>query len=127
MYKRQVCISATASGVQQAFEIAEWDLQVRAIRRGETDYFRDSVWEDLPPVKLTELKGWKEINPDWANVSGVGIYTASFDLDSGWKEGYGALIDLGEVEDMFNITVNGITLDPVNQINTCLLYTSRCV
>ena len=113
-----VRISATASGVQQAFEIAEWDLQVRAIRRGETDYFRDSVWEDLSPVKLTELKGWKEINPDWANVSGVGIYTASFDLDSGWKEGYGALIDLGEVEDMFNITVNGITLDPVNQINT---------
>ena len=113
-----VRVSATASGVQQAFEIAEWDLQVRAIRRGETDYFRDSVWEDLSPVKLTELKGWKEINPDWANVSGVGIYTAFFDLDRGWKEGYGALIDLGEVEDMFNITVNGVTLDPVNQINT---------
>ncbi|WP_270739833.1 glycosyl hydrolase [Massilioclostridium coli] len=111
-------LSKTAIDVQQPFDISSWNLQINALRRGETDYFRDSVWELLDNIQLTELKPWKEINPELENVSGVGTYTATFYLDKGFQEGYGAYIELGEVEDSFKLTINGTELEPVNQINT---------
>jgi hypothetical protein len=39
-------------------------------------------------LTLDGLKPWPQI-PAWKDVSGVGTYTASFDLP-GWKSGAGA-------------------------------------
>ena len=113
--------AASVEEVQQSFAVGAWDLQISAIEPGEGSiYFRDSVWNQLEPTTVTSLAGWSEINPDWKNVSGIGRYTATFTLDKGWEQGYGATIALGEVEDTYTVEVNGTQLPFTNQINTTL-------
>ncbi|MBC5787905.1 glycosyl hydrolase [Clostridium facile] len=106
--------------IQDPFTVEEWNLQIKSLEKNENGsiYFYDSQWKELDPVTITELKGWKDINPEWKNVAGIGTYTTTFHLDKGYDQGYGAYIDLGEVEDTFTVTVNGTKLPMVNQINT---------
>jgi hypothetical protein len=67
-------------------------------------------------VDIEGLKSWPNI-PALKDVSGVGTYTASFELPSGWKGG--ALLKLGEVFDSFTLAVNGKNV-PVNQISAAV-------
>ena len=53
------------------------------------------------------------------NVSGIGTYTTSFNLEQGWEEGTGAIISLGDVVDSYQIYVNG-TQVPASQIDTTI-------
>lgn len=113
--------TASVDGLQQDFAIDAWDLQISAIEPGEGSiYFRDSVWNQLEPTTVTSLAGWSTIDPDWKNVAGIGRYTATFTLDKGWEQGFGATIALGEVEDTYTVEVNGKQLPFTNQINTTL-------
>jgi len=69
------------------------------------------------PVEL-DLKGltpWPEI-PALKNASGIGTYTTTVNLPSGWTRGQGATLSLGEVFDTFTLTVNGKAV-PVDQIS----------
>jgi hypothetical protein len=57
-------------------------------------------------VDITGLKPWPDI-PQLANASGVGTYTTTVNLPSGWDGSYGAYLSLGRVTDTFTLTVNG--------------------
>lgn len=109
-------ITVTAENVQPEIAINEWKLSINSIHQGDTLYFRDSKWTQLDTVIVNELKSWDQINPDWKNISGIGTYTATFELDNGWDEGHGAYISIGEVTDTYTLTVNGVQLPTVDQI-----------
>jgi len=71
--------------------------------------------KEIEQIDLDGLKPWPQI-PLLKDVSGIGTYTASFQLPSGWKTGTGARLDLGEVFDSFTLSVNGSEI-PLNQIS----------
>lgn len=66
-------------------------------------------------MTLQGLKPWPAI-PELHNVSGIGSYTTTFDLPGSWNSNSGAWLDLGEVFDTFQLTVNGAAV-PVNQLS----------
>ena len=111
-------IQVAIPSVQDAFAIDEWNLQINSMHEGKSVAFRDSEWTMLEPMTVTKLDSWKNLNPDWAKTVGIGTYTATFTLDKGWDEGCGVTISLGEVEDTYTVTVNGVKLPMVDQINT---------
>jgi len=71
--------------------------------------------KETKQIDLDGLKPWPKI-PLLKDVSGIGTYTASVNLPSGWKAGTGARLDLGEVFDSFTLSVNGSDI-PLNQIS----------
>lgn len=50
------------------------------------------------------------------HTMGVGEYTATVNLEKGWDEGQGAVLNFTDVADTIELTVNGKVV-PVNQIN----------
>ena len=105
--------------VQGSLPIENWNLKVNYItapENGSTSYY-DSVWKESETIQLDQLKSWSEIK-GIETASGVGTYMATFNLEKGWAEGYGATIDLGDVEDSFTITVNGTEVPFPNQLDT---------
>ncbi|MBR2288198.1 MAG: hypothetical protein IJ865_08125 [Clostridia bacterium] len=110
-------VSVQAQSLQRPFDISAWELQIEAIQQGESIYFRDSAHRTIDVGEITELKGWKDLDDQLAGVSGTGIYTATFSMDAGWNEHCGALLDLGEVEDIYTLTVNGTELPFTNQVS----------
>jgi hypothetical protein len=66
-------------------------------------------------LDLQGLKPWPEI-PALQNASGIGTYTATVDLPTGWSGAHGAVLSLGEVFDTFTLTVNGKGV-PIDQIS----------
>jgi hypothetical protein len=71
--------------------------------------------KEMLELDIEGLKPWPQI-PALKDVSGIGTYTASFDLPASWKAQTGARLSLGEVFDSFTLSVNGIEI-PVNQIS----------
>ncbi|PWN00284.1 MAG: hypothetical protein DBX37_02325 [Massilioclostridium sp.] len=112
-------VITNAPEVQSSLPIENWNLKVNYItapENGSTSYY-DSVWKESETIQLDQLKSWSEIK-GIETVSGVGTYTATFNLEKGWAEGYGATIDLGDVEDSFTVTVNGTKVPFPNQLDT---------
>jgi hypothetical protein len=66
-------------------------------------------------LDLHGLKPWPEI-PELQNTSGIGTYSTTFDLPSGWTDADGAWLSLGEVFDSFTLTVNGKAV-PIDQLS----------
>jgi hypothetical protein len=87
-------------------EPSSWRLKVEDWRPGATPDRRDKVVYEL---SLDTLVPWTEI-PELADVSGIGTYTTTVDLDGP------AYLELGEVTDTCRVRVNGRRLDPVDQI-----------
>ncbi len=56
-------------------------------------------------VEIDSLMPWPEIE-GLENVSGKGTYTTSFDMKEGWKDGTGAIIDLGDVNYSYRLWIN---------------------
>ena len=98
----------------EPFAISSWDLSIASISQGDTIYFRDSVWNTIEVGEITDLMGWKELDEALASVSGIGTYTAVFDLNAC----DGAYLDLGEVEDIYTLAVNGTHLPFTDQTDT---------
>jgi hypothetical protein len=61
------------------------------------------------------LQAWPQI-PELQNVSGIGRYRTTMQLDAAWTGGYGAYLELGEVLDTFRVTVNGHSLVGADQL-----------
>ncbi|WP_225993983.1 glycosyl hydrolase [Actinomadura rudentiformis] len=102
---RPVQVDVPSVGVPQ--ELAEWKLTVDDWRQGPAGD-RETVRHELG---LHGLKPWKEL-PGLADVSGTGVYTTTAtlsDLD-------GAYLDLGDVIDTFQVTVNGRVLPAPDQV-----------
>ncbi|MEU6917391.1 glycosyl hydrolase [Streptomyces olindensis] len=84
-----------------------WQLSVEDWHRG-TDGQREITHHELA---LDRLKPWTDI-PKLRDVAGIGTYTTTVRLD----HLDGAYLDLGEVTDTFEVTVNGRALPPADQV-----------
>ncbi|KAB1636074.1 LPXTG cell wall anchor domain-containing protein [Pseudoclavibacter terrae] len=109
-------VSAVFDAVPAASVLEPWKLNVESWTPGSTP--GESAREQVEVGALDELLPWREI-PGLETASGIGTYSTEFDLDSGWADGVGAMLDLGEVTDTYRLTVNGTTLT-TNQNDTTL-------
>ncbi len=100
--------------VQAETALTGWNLKVESWSKGETP--TDTKKEVIDVGTLESMIPWNEIE-GMEKVSGVGTYTTSFELERGWEDGFGAVINLGDVVDTYALTVNGQTV-VVDQINT---------
>lgn len=69
-------------------------------------------------LTLESLKAWPDI-ASLANTSGVGTYSTSIVLPADWNNStHGAVLDLGQVVDAFNLTINNnvVVCDQVGAI-----------
>lgn len=113
-------LSGTVGPLQDSFAVNSWNLRVNAVEapeNGSTSFY-DSVWSSSERYELETLRPWSEISPELASASGIGTYKSSFVLDQGWEQGYGAYLDLGDVEDSFTIKVNGMEVPFPDQLDT---------
>lgn len=85
-------------------ELDGWDLSVASWVEGET--VLDIVQETIAVGTLDDLVTWDRI-AGLEGVSGVGTYTATFELPEGYRQGQGAYVHMGHVRDAFGIRVNG--------------------
>ncbi|HEX2313238.1 MAG TPA: hypothetical protein VHJ17_05870, partial [Thermomonospora sp.] len=97
----------TVAGAAPAQTLGNWNLTVDDWRPG-TDGSTNTTRHTLT---LTEPKPWSDI-PQLQDVSGVGTYTTTVRL--GRVDG--AYLDLGQVTDTFQVTVNGHVLPAPNQV-----------
>ncbi|WP_141576562.1 glycosyl hydrolase [Actinomadura sp. WMMA1423] len=84
-----------------------WTLSVDDWHRG-ADGKRETTRHQLDLARLTP---WSDI-PELQDVSGVGTYSTTVTL----ARLDGAYLDLGEVTDTFEVTVNGRALPPADQV-----------
>lgn len=105
-----------AGQVPQPVELSAWNLSVESWTAGDTP--AETAKTRIEAGAVDGLVPWTSIS-GLENVSGIGTYTAVFDLEKGWREGVGAVIELGDVVDTYRITVNGSALT-TNQIDTTL-------
>ena len=91
-----------------------WNLTVESWSKGDTP--TDTKKETIEVGTLDSLIPWTQIE-GMEKVSGIGTYTINFTLDRGWEDGFGAVLNLGDVVDTYRLTVNGTALQ-ANQINT---------
>lgn len=103
--------SARITDVPAALIPTGWHLSVDDWRPGADAATTSVVTHELD---LAELLPWPGI-AGLEDVSGIGRYTASFDLPTKeWTGGRGAYLDLGTVFDTVRVTVNGHPLPPVD-------------
>ncbi|WP_210496063.1 glycosyl hydrolase [Patulibacter sp. SYSU D01012] len=98
--------------VPAARELTGWTLDVESFEPGATATETRIV---RIRKQLDALAPWTAI-PGLQDVSGVGTYTTTVDLERSWPTGAGALLDLGAVSDTFRVTVNGRRLPPADQL-----------
>ncbi len=102
--------------VGPAQRLGTWTLTPETWSRGEQHYETKKTTQ--PAVTVTALPDgslppWTAI-PGLTTASGVGTYTTTVDLGSGWTGGFGATLDLGKAVDTVSVTVNGKALPTVN-------------
>lgn len=101
--------------VQDPLTLSSWDLTVQDYGKGEREI--DTVVTEIA-VGETALKPWNEI-AGLEHAAGIGRYTTVFTLEKGWEQGVGAILDLGRVQDSFQVEING------HKLQGCNRYTSR--
>lgn len=67
-------------------------------------------------LRLAALAPWSAVT-GLEDVSGVGRYRAVVDLGRDWTPGDGALLELGEVNDTFRVSVNGRPVGPCDVLD----------
>lgn len=100
-------VQATVPEVDAGQTLTDWALSVEDWHRG-ADGRREVTRHELD---LHGLKPWSEI-PELQDVSGIGTYRTTVRLG----RADGAYLDLGEVTDTFEVTVNGRVLPPADQV-----------
>lgn len=101
---KRVAVPAVSAGQQ----LDDWTLSVDDWHRG-TDGQRAVTTRRLD---MDGLQPWSDI-PELQDVSGVGTYRTTVRL----TRFDGAYLDLGQVTDTFEVTVNGKVLPPPDQIS----------
>ena len=61
------------------------------------------------PVKTDTLKSWVLFGDDWKFFGGKAVYSAKFGLEKDYQ-GVPVLLDLGDVRETANVTVNGLEI-----------------
>jgi hypothetical protein len=130
---RSVVLRATAAGAQSATTAAgrtvtttvdrvrdpivpsSWELTVEDWQPGSS---ATSTVRPTKRVTLTALVPWSQV-PGLEDVSGIGRYRTVVDLGRDWDDDRdGALLELGEVTDTFQVSVNGRRLAPCDPLDT---------
>ncbi|NHC23119.1 alpha-L-rhamnosidase [Nocardioides sp. IC4_145] len=107
-------VATTVRRVHAPVEPASWDLVVEDWQPGA------SATETVRPLRrvtLSTLAPWSKI-PGLEDVSGVGRYRTVVELDESWTSEDGAVLELGEVNDTFRVTVNGHALPACDVLDT---------
>jgi hypothetical protein len=101
---------------------SQWHLSVEDWQPAN-DYERTGIKaaetrKEIIQLDLNGLQPWPQIQL-LKDVSGIGTYTAGFNMPSDWSSRSGALLNLGEVFDSFTLSVNGSDIS-VNQISAAV-------
>ena len=109
----------SVSGLTTAQRLDAWTLQAQTWSPGGNAYTTTKT--DQAAFALTadgdgRLASWRSINApvDLSRASGLATYTATFELPDSWSKADGAYLDLGDVLDTAQVTVNGVEIT-VNQ------------
>ncbi|MEO3884400.1 glycosyl hydrolase [Nonomuraea sp. B5E05] len=100
-------VTTVVGEVPPPVELSSWRLKVEDWQPGATPTQTSKVVHELD---LDTLAPWTEL-PGLADVSGVGTYTTTVDLDGP------AYLELGEVTDTCRVRVNGRRLAAVDQLH----------
>lgn len=104
-------VEVNIRNVPQVQTLSNWYLEVEDWQPGASATETDKV---LHAFNLTALVPWSEIS-GIENASGIGRYTTSVELSGRWTGGCGAYLDLGNVFDTFQLTINGRTVPLTDQ------------
>ena len=102
--------------VPDAFELKNWSMTMEDWQPSENGNLREFNKVESGPYELEELVPWNEIE-GLATAGGVGTYTTTFELEEGWENSVGAIIDFGYVSDTMQVTVNGNEVKGINQLS----------
>ncbi|GAB3059175.1 glycosyl hydrolase [Intrasporangium mesophilum] len=99
-------------GVSAPLPLNAWTLDAQTWTPGENEY--TTVKTDLPVFPVVagsdgRLPSWREITApqNLTRNSGIGTYSTTFQLPTGWSPADGAYLNLGDVLDSVTATVNG--------------------
>ncbi len=94
-----------ATPMEGSVELAGWSLSVESWTPGATVLDTEKTAIDLGAIDA--LKPWNELDKKLEHVSGVGTYTATFEMPAGFAEGQAAWLHMGHVKDAYGVKVNG--------------------
>ena len=99
------------------WKMSKWSLTVDGWSEGSSPTEMKHTTYDCG--ELEKLVPWNSLEAVGNQVSGIGTYKATLTVERGWKDGYGLMLDLGQVTDTYSIKVNGREV-PADQVNTCV-------
>ncbi len=76
-------------------------------------------------VANADLVSWKDMDESLKAVSGTGVYTTTFTLPDTWNESNGLILDLGYLDSMVAVEVNGRRINV--DIDDCVLDISAAL
>jgi len=103
------------AGASSPIVLGNWKLKVEDWEPGPT---ATTTAKSIIDVNLGDLKPWKDV-PELQYSSGIGTYTTTFDMVKGWKEGVGAVLNLGIVDFGYKLMIDGTEVK-TNQENTAV-------
>ncbi len=118
--------SADLEARDDEMTLAHWDLEVESFTGDDTGLpgiehtLRTPYDVGAVTDTGTGLPSWSQIHPDngysvdLRDVSGIGRYSTTVELERGWRQGQGALLDLGSATDSSSVRVNGKKLPPID-------------
>ncbi len=94
-------------------KIDDWSLTVESWTKGES--VLETKKTNIEVGTLDELKPWDQIE-GLEDVSGVGVYSAEFEMPADYKAGQEAYIHCGFVKDAYGVAINDkdIEIDPIS-------------
>lgn len=101
----------SATPMEGSVELSGWSLSVESWTPGATVLDTEKTAIDLGAIDA--LKPWNELDEKLEHVSGVGTYTATFEMTASFAEGQAAWLHMGHVKDAYGVKVNGteVTVD----------------
>lgn len=108
-------VAVSVDRVREPLVPSSWELAVEDWQPGAT------ATSTIRPVRRTTLAApapWSSV-AGFEDVSGVGRYRTVIDLGRDWDDDVdGAVLELGEVNDTFRVSVNGEQLPPCDVLDT---------
>lgn len=102
-------VETTVSDVAQPVTLNRWHLSLESWEPANFDAEGNERFETSKTTYETDLDTivpWSEMEK-YKDVSGIGTYTTTISLDQPWTGGYNAVLDLGNIENGFEVFVNG--------------------
>lgn len=98
--------------VAQPIELNQWHLSLESwtpthpAYLGVEDVSRYDTTKTIYEIELDDIVPWSELE-GYEDVTGIGTYSTHFYLEDEWTGGTNARIDLGTVQDGYELYING--------------------